>query len=334
MTTNVLPESAVPPELVARLVEARRLLLSSHANPDGDSVGSQLGLARGLRTLGKEAVVWNLDPPPAALASLDDAAAIHVGSDPPPGFPDAFDLVVILECPSLDRTGLEQHLADRPLLNIDHHLGNQHYGIVDWIDTTAAAVGVMVFTLLRRLGSEIDRETSDLLYLALVSDTGCFRFSNATPLALRAAAEMVEAGASPERVSERLYEQKPPSSLRLAAEVLHSLELHHRGEIATVAVTQEMYRRAGADRTDTEGLIDLPRSIAGVRAVALFREIRGGEYKVSLRSRGSVDVEAIARSHGGGGHRNAAGCLLSADLLPATRTIVDELIGVLDLPGR
>jgi len=302
-----------PEDLLRRIRQGNRFLLTSHVNPDGDAIGSELGLARLLRRMGKGAVVWNRDETPTIYRPLPGSERIHTGTEPPAGFPDVFDAIIVLECPSPDRTGLEQHLSALPVVNIDHHLGNQHYGAINWVDTAAPAVGEMVYRLAQGLKVTLEPETADCLYLTLVTDTGGFRFSNATPVAFEAAAALVRDGAHPEQVSQWLYESQPLPVLRLVGEMLQTLELHEEGRIATVRLTSEMFARAGAATGDSEGLIDYPRTIAGVEAVALIRQREDGTHKVSLRSRGDVDVEKIARHHGGGGHRNAAGYSVDGD---------------------
>ncbi|HEV3073403.1 MAG TPA: bifunctional oligoribonuclease/PAP phosphatase NrnA, partial [Thermoanaerobaculia bacterium] len=299
--------------LLRKIRQGNRFLLTSHVNPDGDAIGSELGLARLLRRLGKGAVVWNLDPIPAIYRPLPGSDRVHSGAEPPAGFPEKFDSIVVLECPSLDRTGIEQHLTALPVINIDHHLGNQHYGAVNWVDSAAPAVGEMVFRLAQALKAALEPEIASCLYLTLVTDTGGFRYSNATPAAFEAAAALVREGAHPEQVAQWLYESQPVAVVRLLGEMLQTLTLHHGGRIATVRLDPEMFARAGAAAGDSEGLIDHPRSIAGVDAVALIRRREDGSHKVSLRSRGEVDVEKIARHHGGGGHRNAAGYALGGE---------------------
>jgi phosphoesterase RecJ-like protein len=239
---------------------------------------------------------------------------------------------VVLECPSPDRTGLEQHLAALPVINIDHHLGNQHYGAVNWVDSAAPAVGEMVFRLAQALKVSLEPEIASCLYLTLVTDTGGFRFSNATPAAFEAAAALVREGAHPEQVAQWLYESQPAAVVRLLGEMLQTLGLHHGGRIATVRLDPEMFARAGAETGDSEGLIDHARAIAGVDAVALVRRRDDGTHKVSLRSRGEVDVEKIARHHGGGGHRNAAGYSLegaAGSTAEVERGVIAELAAAL-----
>jgi phosphoesterase RecJ-like protein len=322
--------TTTPEELLKAIRQGNRFLLTSHANPDGDAIGSELGLARVIRGQGKSAVVWNRDETPGLYKPLPGSDRIHVGSEPPAGFPEAFDAMIVLECPSPDRTGLEEHLDALPILNIDHHLGNQHYGEVNWIDSAAPAVGEMVYRLAQGLNFPLDEATATCLYLTLVTDTGGFRFSNATDAAFEAAAQLVREGARPEQVSEWLYESQSLASVRLLAEMLATLELHHDGKIASVFISREMFERAGASESDSEGLTDYPRSVAGVQAAVLLREREAGVIKASLRSRGEVDVQKVARRHGGGGHRNAAGCSIEGDLESTLATIVAGLAEVLE----
>lgn len=320
----------IPENLIAFLRARRRVLIVSHANPDGDAIGSGIGLARLLRKAGKEATLWYLHPTPTTYRALPGSAEMHSGTEPPAGFPGAFDCAVILECPTLDRTGLADALAVLPLVNIDHHLGNSGYGVENWVDTSASAVAVMVAELVRRLGIPIDPTSADCLLLALVSDTGGFRFSNATPAAFEAAALLVREGARPEQVSQWLNESQPEGTVRLLGEMLGTLALHADGRIATVHLDRAMFLRSGAQAGDSEGLVDVPRTIAGVEAVALLRETGPGEFKVSLRSRGAVDVQAVAGRHGGGGHKNAAGCKIAGELASLKALLVGELVLALE----
>ncbi|HYN19443.1 MAG TPA: bifunctional oligoribonuclease/PAP phosphatase NrnA [Thermoanaerobaculia bacterium] len=318
-----------PEDLLKKIRQGNRFLLTSHVNPDGDAIGSELGLARLLRSMGKGAVVWNHDPIPTIYRPLPGSERVHHGEEPPAGFPERFDGIIVLECPSPDRTGLEKHLADLPVINIDHHLGNQHYGAVNWVDSAAPAVGEMIYRLAQGLKLTLDPETASCLYLTLVTDTGGFRFSNATPVAFEAAASLVRDGAQPEQVSQWLYESQPLPVVRLIGEMLQTLQVHDDGRIASARLTPEMFARVGASAGDSEGLIDYPRSIAGVDAVVLIRQREDGTHKVSLRSRGEIDVERIARHHGGGGHRNAAGFVLEGDGEQARRKVVEELAAIL-----
>ncbi|MCY3969116.1 MAG: bifunctional oligoribonuclease/PAP phosphatase NrnA [Acidobacteria bacterium] len=330
---NALKTSpAVPDEFLDALLGGRSFLLSSHAHPDGDAIGSEVALARILRATGRSATIWNVDPAPATYAGAIADTAIHVGRTPPPGFSEAFDFAVALECPQLDRTGLEDALCRLEVLNMDHHLGNRLYGVANWVDTEAPAVAEMVLRLAHALDAPVDPATANALYLGLSTDTGSFRFSNATPRAFEAAAELVRRGARPEQIAGWLYESQPPGAVRLLGEVLGTLRLHCDGRVASVRLELQMFQRAGASPTDSEGLIDYPRSIRGVEAVALFRERSEGDIKVSLRSRGGIDVGAIASRRGGGGHRNAAGCLI--DTTTDETEVIAELGAAVEANGE
>jgi phosphoesterase RecJ-like protein len=321
----------IPEPLLDRLRADRRFLITSHLNPDGDAVGTSVGLARLLRGRGSTSRVWLRDPVPELYLPAAATETVHMGDRPPEDFPAGFDSVIVLECPALDRSGLEEPLSGLPLINIDHHLGNELYGTIDWVDSTAPAVGEMVLRLALELGLELDAQSATPLFMALATDTGGFRFANATERAFEAGAELVRCGARPEEVSRWLYESRSAAAVCLLGESLATLRLAAGGRVATVVVTLPMYERCGASRTDTEGLIDYPRSIHGVEAVALLRELPQGGLKVSVRSRGAVDVESLARRHGGGGHRNAAGFNLAETDLEAARERVTgalaELLG-------
>jgi len=318
----------MPQELLKKIRSGERFLVTSHVNPDGDAVGSSLGMARILRRIGKSATVWLRDTPPTAYSKLHGANRIHTGTEPPAGFPEDFACVIVLECPSLDRCGLEESLSELPLVNIDHHLGNEHYGAVNWVDASAPAVGEMVLRLADALHADVDADTATSLFLALATDTGWFRFANATTTAYETAALLVSKGARPELVSEWIYEQNSPAAVRLLSEMLPTLEISEDGTVATTVLTQEMFKKAGAEQQHTEGLIDHARSIAGVQAVGLIRELEAGGFKVSLRSRGEIDVQKIALTHGGGGHKNAAGFAVDLSADAARELVVKELLAI------
>src|SRR3954465_408425 len=265
-----------PEDLLRRIRQGNRFLLTSHINPDGDAIGSELGLARLLRGPGKGAVGGDTANPPTGSRPLPGSERIHIGEEPPAGFPDVFDAIIVLECPSPDRTGLEQHLSARPVINIDHHLGNQCYGVINWVDSAAPAVGEMVYRLAQGLKVTLEPEVASCLYLTLVTDTGGFRFSNATAVAFEAAASLVREGAHPEQVAQWLYESQPLAVVKLTGEMLQSLQTHDGGRIATGRLTREMFERAGAKPGDSEGLIDQLRSIAGAGAARGGGGARGG----------------------------------------------------------
>lgn len=320
----------LPDALPQAIRSASRFLITSHVSPDGDSVGTSLALARILEALGKSVVIWHRDTAPEIYRGLPGADAIHLGTTPPPDWDEAppIDWLIALECPTPDRHGLTG-LDGFRTVNLDHHRGNSGYGEIRWVDEESPAVGEMVAELARRLDVTIDRDTANLLYLALHTDTGGFRFSNTTARAFSAAAGLVEAGAQPEVVAGWLYERRPLASVLLLGEALATLRVERQGRVATIEIHPEMFARTGAGPADSDGVVDLPRSIAGVEAVALLRDLGNGQCKLSLRSRGDVDVEKIARGWGGGGHRNAAGCTVSGSPDSLRTTVVDALFAAL-----
>jgi phosphoesterase RecJ-like protein len=313
-------------ELLERLDRGGQFLVSGHVNPDGDSIGSALALSWLLADKGKSVTLWNRDETPEIYTALPDADRIHVGNDPPvENLSGTYDAAILIECPTLDRSGLEAHLAALPTINIDHHLGNGEYGSVNWVDPDAPALGEMILRLSRALGNSLDARTATVLLMALTSDTGGFRFSNTTERAFSAGADLVRSGARPTEVSRWLYESRPVASILLLREMLSGLALSDDRRIASVVLTGEMFARAGATAAHSEGLIDHPRSLDGVEAVALVRELSDGRCKVSLRSRGALDVEKIARRHGGGGHRNAAGFVALGTVEEVRKLAVHQL---------
>lgn len=306
---------------VAGLLESgRRFLVTSHRNPDGDALGSALGLALALESQGREARVVMRDRWSSAYAGLPGIDRVAVADALPPDWPSGWDALVALECPSADRTGWANQGEGR-VANIDHHPGNTLWGSVNLVDVPAAAVGEIVADLLDLLGWTLAPAVATNLWVSLVSDTGSFRYSNTTSKALALGARLVAAGASPGAVNEFLFEAQPLSTLRLEALVLGTLALHAGGRVATVELPKRFLSESGARDEDTEGLVNRARGIEGVLAAALIREGDGGEIRCSLRSKGRVDVRAVAARHGGGGHRNAAGCRL-AGTIEAVRTLL------------
>jgi phosphoesterase RecJ-like protein len=309
------PTPSGPAAAVDRLRRARRALVTSHRSPDGDALGSELAVAELAQKLGVETEIINRDPAPSGLGELPGAESIAIQESLPETFPEAFDLVVTMECPELDRTGFDG--LDRvPILNIDHHQANARYGDVNYLDEASPAVGEMVFLMFNaaRLTPSADAATN--MFAALSTDTGDFRYSNATPRAFLAAAKMVAAGARPERVAEWVHERRTEASIRLLGEALRTLELECDGRLATIVADPGAFERAGATPADTEDVIDVPRSIAGVQVVAFLKQWKPPTIRVSLRSKGSIDVRSVAVELGGGGHTNAAGCSTEGD--PAT----------------
>lgn len=314
---------------VERLGQARRALFTGHERPDGDSLGSQLALAELARSLGVAPVIVNHDPPPSSLEELPGIESVQIGPELPKDFPDTYDLVVMLECPDRDRAGFAG-LDGLPILNIDHHPANLRYGVVNYVDAEAPAVGEMVWRMFGAAGVRPTPAAATNAYVALSTDTGDFRYSNATGRAFRAAAEMVEAGARPPEVAQWIHGRRKAAAVRLLGEALSTLQLAAGGRIAVIEAGEEAFRRAGAAPEDTDDVINHPRAIDGIRAAVFLKQWEPGIVRVSLRSAGQVDVRRVAERFGGGGHANAAGCTIEGQLEPARRAVVAALEAALE----
>jgi phosphoesterase RecJ-like protein len=297
------PRSEPPGELIDALRRGRRFVVSSHQRPDGDAIGSAVGIALALRAMGKEATVVMDAVPPAYLQPFPDVEHIRVTTR----VAEMADAALVMECSSLDRTGVEG-LDRSPVINIDHHPGNAGYGAINWVDLGAAACGEMVFTLVEALGVPLSPALATHIYLAVLTDTGSFRFSHITPRTFDIAGRCVGAGANPEWIARTHYDSNSLARVRIFGAVLNAMSVVADGRAAVLAITRTLAADLGGTYDDTEGLINFPLQVKDIQAVAFFKESADDDWRVSLRSKGAVDVSAIAAQHGGGGHRNAAGC--------------------------
>jgi phosphoesterase RecJ-like protein len=316
------------PALLASIAEViargHRFLVTAHVKPDGDSIGSQLALAGALRALGKEVRIVNRDAAPPPLQAFPGVPAIERREE----VEGEFDAVFVLECGDLDRTGLrgiDRHL----LVNIDHHPGNTLFGAINWFDDGAAACGEMVFDVIRALGVPFSSEMATHLYVAILTDTGSFHYSNISPRTFDICRQLLESGVDPVGVARTVFDSNTVGRLRLFGAVMNTLETDAKGRLATIRLDMLMAEASGALPDDTEGLINLPLTVPEIQAVVFFREADNGTLRVSFRSKGAIDVGAVASGFGGGGHRNAAGCTVAGPL-EAARTkilpLVDEAI--------
>lgn len=320
-----MPETAgILAEVAALLSRARRVLITSHTSPDGDAIGSALGAAELVRQWGGEATIINRDPTPGNLAFLPGANDIQVRDSLGSDLGSRYDLALVLECPDLDRTGFDG-LTDLTILNIDHHVENACYGRLNLIDEQAAAVSELLLAVADAGRAALTATMATCFYAALVTDTGDFRYSNTTSRALQAAARLVAAGAQPHVIAEALWYQVPERQVRLTAAVLGTLRRYRGGRVAVIHCDRAMLDAAGAFPEDTENLLNPIRAMAGVE-VAVFLKKFSDDVRVSLRSRGRVDVQAVASALHGGGHRNAAGCtIVSTSLTDAEETVLEAL---------
>jgi len=310
---------------VARaLKKGKRFIVTTHLNPDGDGVGAMLALARALKKLGKNVVMYAQDPVPAALKFLPDADRIvHV--IPPKA---RFDAAVMVDCGEPVRASKEFAAlvaTGLPVIVIDHHLFANLPGALMCIDARAASAGEVVWRVLGALGAPRDAATALCIYTTLVVDTGFFRYSNTTDSVFALAARLVETGAEPWLVAKHLDESYPHSRMKLLGASLASLALMYDGRYGSMEVTRAMLEATGATLADSDEFAGYPRSIKSVEVAALFREVDAGTVKVSLRSKDYVNVAAIARRHDGGGHKHAAGFTLHTDIEAAKNLVRDEV---------
>jgi phosphoesterase RecJ-like protein len=323
------------PRVVEVLRTARRLLVTMHRQPDGDALGSTLGLAAALREAGKEAVVYNPDPPPRAYRFLPGADRIVATLSPA----ERFDATIVADAGRADRLGPDLPGPDRRgiFVNLDHHAATEPFGDLNYVDPAAASVGVLVFKLLRALGLPVSRPVATCLYASIVADTGGFRYASTDPEALRIAAELLEAGVDPWEMTVQLYERQPIERMRLLAEVLSTLEVGGGGALAMLTITAAMQARTGTSENLTDGFINHARAIEGIEVAASLTELADGRpegWQVSFRSRGRIDVSRIASRLGGGGHRNAAGCLLAGGLAEARARLAAEVEAEVQAAGQ
>jgi phosphoesterase RecJ-like protein len=308
-------------DLVKRLRSGQRFIISSHQRPDGDAIGSAMAVASALRSIGKHADVVFDAVPAHFFLPFPGVDTIRVT----PVVEDTYDAAIVMECSALDRTGV-LGLDRSPVLNIDHHVGNTRYGAVNWIDESAAACTELVFTLVESLGAPLTAEVATHIYLGVLTDTGSFHFSHLTPRTYEIARRCVEAGADPQWIARTHYDSSTLGRVRIFGAVLNGMQLDPSGRVALLTMTEELAKSAGASYDDTDGLINFPLTVKDIQAVAFFKEMSDGTWRVSMRSKGAVDVRAIAAQFGGGGHVNAAGCSADGALPQIQATFLERLV--------
>jgi phosphoesterase RecJ-like protein len=308
------------------LREKDRFLVACHENPEGDAIGAELALALALRNMGKTATVLNADPVPGNLLFLPGAGTVVFEEDG-----SKYDVAVVVDCGSPERTGrVGVELRKCPLLvNIDHHRTNGDRGDLALVDPDAAATGLLVHRVLTAMGYDIGLDVATNIYVAVLTDTGSFHYGSSSPEAFQVAGEMVRRGVDPWAVAEQVYETQSAGRLRLLGRVLGSLEVSAGGRVASITTMREDLREFAAGKDALEGFINYPRSIVGVEVAVSFREEGENVFRVSFRSKGRVDVSAVAARFGGGGHHNAAGCTVPGALPDVKRKMLEALAAVM-----
>jgi bifunctional oligoribonuclease and PAP phosphatase NrnA len=299
-------------QIVSSVRQSRTVLVTSHEGPDGDAIGSSLGMAAFLKAIGKQVTVHLADPVPELYRFLPGADQVTNA------IPDQdFDLAFVLDVGEFRRAGnlFCSFTRIAQTINLDHHLTCENFGAINLIDDQAAATGLLVWRIAKAFGFTADYATALCLYVAVLTDTGSFRYSNANREAFESAGELVEQGGlNAWHVAEKLYESQPRKRLELLAKALPTLEFVRDGQVASITVSLDMYTATGSSAELTDGFVNYPRSVAGVEVSIFFRQLEERKYKVGFRSKGTVNVATLAQVFGGGGHHNAAGGTVEGSL--------------------
>ncbi len=323
----------IPDELIRILNSESRFLIISHINPEGDALGSSIALALALRSKGKDVRVVNIDGVSSIYRFLPYSDIVEKKIDPS-YLSEA--VLCILDCNDLKRVGIKDEIKYKRSVVIDHHETESGFGDIKWIEPESPATGLMIYHLLKAMETEIDADMATCLYTAISIDTGTFRYSNTSSDTLRVAADLIDHGASPGYVAERLYESWSENRFKLLVEMLKTMEIIRlkkkdsgdeakgsaRLSIALTVISMEMFRRTGTTSADTENFSNFPRMIESIDISAMFRETSNGQWKASLRSKGELNVARIASALGGGGHKNAAGFTMEGDVEDIKRLFV------------
>jgi bifunctional oligoribonuclease and PAP phosphatase NrnA len=307
----------------------RDFILTTHLNPDGDGLGCESALSLALTCLGKNVTVVNAHPTPDIYSFLPNRETFQVASR----HDRHHEVAIMLECPDVGRTGgvLEIPGGADVIINLDHHAFNTRYGTINLIDPTAAAVGEQVWDLLTALDCPVDKRMAIGIYTAIATDTGHFQYASVTPRTHRIVAQLLELGLEVGYLNEQIYERTPAAALHLLALALCGVQYNDRRNLGWFSVTRQMLASAGARENQTENFVNYVRAVDGVEVAGFFMEMADGRIKISLRSRGRVDVSAVAHELGGGGHRRAAGAQLPGPLSAAQARVLSALEDALAL---
>lgn len=308
----------IPTRIARVLREADRIAVTSHVRPDADCIGSGLAISAMLRQMDKDVAFCNTDPAPFPLTRLPGFESIQYRQI----YPDPFDVLVLIEGSTEDRNG-QKHLDHYRTINIDHHATGGSNADINWVCSGAAAVGELIYELGIKLGVAFTPEIAFNLYAAIASDTGSFKYSNTTYRSLFIASELVRlSGIEPSDVGELLFYSNPLEKVRLIQKVLSTLELTLGGRVCIIRFERNFLSHLTLNDIETEDIVSIARSILGVRMTLFFKEIGEGRFRISLRSKGELNAQQVARRFGGGGHDHAAGFFFEGDLEEARRKVL------------
>jgi phosphoesterase RecJ-like protein len=308
-------------DIVSQIKNSKRVHLITHINPDGDAIGSVLGLGLAIKSIGIDAVVLKNDEIPEKYRFLPGQqlmAACNQVSEAP-------DTIVVLDCGDEDRLGDgKSHIKDaRCVINIDHHISNTMFGNMNLVDANAAATAEIVYQLIKLMGVRIDLDIAACIFTAIVTDTGCFRYDSTTWVTHAISGELISLGLKTSPICDLVFSQRTLPQTMLIGKAIDSLKTYHGGRTAVMIITEAMLKETGSCQGDVEGLIDFARDIKGVQVAVLIKESDHDRVKVAFRSKDRLDVSALAARFGGGGHKRASGCIMEGPIDRALGLILD-----------
>ena len=317
-------------ETLQKLIDThQRFVLTTHVNPDGDGLGSEMALYHYLKSLGKEVRIWNHNPIPENYAFLDPGGVMEIfGEKRHKKVLGEIEVGFILDISDWLRLkafgGWLQKHPELPTVCIDHHPNGEYFAQLDFLITEASSTGEIVFEILRALGAPLTVPVAEALYTAILTDTGSFRFTNTTPRAHRIVAELIEAGIDFHQIYEQIYERERPEKIKLLGMVLQHLHFESQGRIVWFQITQEMLKATGLKPEETDGFSDFPRRIAGVEISLMFVQVSEKRTKISFRSKGNVVINGLAQEVGGGGHQFASGAMVQKPLQETIELVLSK----------
>lgn len=302
----------IPCDLIKALTESNKYALLIHTSPDGDAIGSSLALAHTLVSLGKKVDLLCQDTMPDSYEFLGGIKLFKRSLQPE----DWYDVAVMIDCSDLERLGSLASITkcSGKTLNIDHHITNDYFADINFVDIKAAATAEIIYEIISELAVTPNLSVSEALYIGILTDTGNFSFSNVTPRTHRITAELITQGVNPEKVSMLVYKNHSINKIKLWGRAIDSLETDYAGKFAMISITSDMFENNAAKEFDVEGVVNFALDIKGVELAVLIREMLSGGVKVSFRSKNFIDVSRLAAQFGGGGHKKAAGCIMKEGL--------------------
>lgn len=314
-------------EICRSIKKHNNFLITAHTSPEGDALGSQLGFYNLVKKLGKQAVIVSDDQLPYGYDFLPGSK--HIRRLAREFKYVKFGCLVVLDCADLKRTGRVYKLNqdNKPILNIDHHISNKIFGDVNWVDAHASSCSEMIYRLYKRLRLSMDKDTALVLYTGIMTDTGSFRYANTSSFTFKAAAELLKFGVNVAEVYRYTYENIQTEEVKILLKLLSKIKFFGQGRIAAFEIDLELPRSRKPVIDLADHVLSFGRAIKGVEVVVLLKKNLDlkSQVRVNLRSQGRVDVNKIAASFGGGGHKTAAGCTISGDLSVVRRKVITKI---------